>query len=48
MALSVAAVTKTFGGLTALKDVSLTLEPAEIHGLIGQNGSGKTNLLNLL
>jgi ABC-type branched-subunit amino acid transport system ATPase component len=48
MTLSVEAVTKTFGGLTALKDVSLSLQPAEVHGLIGPNGSGKTTLLNLL
>jgi branched-chain amino acid transport system ATP-binding protein len=48
MALTAEAVTKTFGGLTALKEVSLALERGEIHGLIGPNGSGKTTLLNLL
>lgn len=48
MALTAEAVTKNFGGLMALREVNLALQPGEIHGLIGPNGSGKTTLLNLL
>ena len=37
---------KNFGGLRALADVSISIQPSEFVGLIGPNGSGKTTLLN--
>ncbi len=40
-------VTKQFGGVTAVNDCSLALEPGRIFSLIGPNGSGKTTLFNL-
>ncbi len=41
-------VTKLFGGLAAVSDVSFDLRQGEILGLIGPNGSGKTTLVNVI
>ena len=41
-------LTKYFGGLCAIKDVSFSLSDSEIVGLIGPNGAGKTTLVNLM
>ena len=44
--IEVQAVSKSYGGVVANKDVSLTVEQGGITGLIGPNGSGKTTLFN--
>lgn len=46
--LNVSHLTKSFGGLTAVQDFSLTLAERSLHGLIGPNGAGKTTVFNLL
>jgi len=46
--LKVNSVTKCFGGLTAVNDVSFQVQPGEIVGLLGPNGAGKTTLFNVI
>lgn len=46
--LSIDRVTKHFGGLTAVKDISFDIHEGEAVGLMGPNGAGKTTLINLI
>jgi branched-chain amino acid transport system ATP-binding protein len=46
--LEITGLGKNFGGVRALDDFSLHLEPFSIHGLIGPNGAGKTTIFNVI
>src|SRR5262249_60272945 len=47
-ALELRGLTKRFPGVVALDDASLTVRRGEIHAVIGQNGAGKSTMINVL
>ena len=46
--LDVVGVRKSFGGVRALRDVSFSLRPGEVHALVGENGAGKSTLIKVM
>ena len=46
--LKVEGLTRQFGGLSAVSDLSFSVSEGQIHGLIGPNGAGKTTTFNVI
>src|ERR671913_1786880 len=46
--LELVGISKSFGGVQALKDVDFGLRAGEIHGLVGENGAGKSTMMKII